>query len=446
MTYSRAQRLAELGRFDDAERMARSGLAAAPADPDLLTLLASILRLRRDYAGALAVADTAVAAAPGLAGAHAERAENLIALIRSRDAVEAGREAVRLDPFDPAGHLVLARAYAAADDFDRARVAAHHGLSMRPGSVEGLLTVADVERDAGNRDAATAAARAALALAPGNAYGRWLIAMLDAERLRVRRSMRGLRDVARDNPARPDVISMTWPIRGVLRGLRRGLAAAAGLICALLLVAHWWWPPVGGFARILSAVLAAVLIGFAARVLVPAGRLPWRSLTLLPAMMRRSAVAGLVTVGVAVALLIAHAVSGGWGFAVGALAVAPLLWVFGFTELLGAGLDDPGFSHALRDLAGEFRDWWRTTKRELREVWRETPATTTPPSGPVDGGPVGSARFGRPPGEAVKPPPVALPPYGRSLGDGQGRAGDGGPPVGRIEGHPSDGGASADGN
>jgi tetratricopeptide (TPR) repeat protein len=389
--YSRAQRLAEVGRFDDAERTARSGLAAAPADGGLLTLLASILRLRRDYAGALAVADAAVAAAPALADAHAERAENLISLIRSRDAVEAGREAVRLDPFDPAGHLVLARAFAAADDFDRARAAARHGLSLRPRSVEGLLTVADVERDAGNRDAATEAARAALALAPGNAYGRWLIAMLDAERLRVRRSMRGLRDVARDNPARPDVVSMTWPIRGVLRGLRRGLAAGAGLICALLLIAHWW-PPTGGFARMLSAVLAAVLAGFAARVLIPAGRLPWRSLRLLPPMMRRSALAGLVTVAVAITLLITHAVTARWAFAVAALAIAPLLWVFGFAELLGAGLDDPGFSHALRDLAGEFRDWWQTTKKDLREVWQDppTPQSAQPgPDAPVSGPPSG---------------------------------------------------------
>ncbi|MGX6601411.1 tetratricopeptide repeat protein [Micromonosporaceae bacterium Da 78-11] len=379
--YFRAQRLAEVGRYEDAERAVRTGLAVAPGSGPLLTLLASILRLRRDYAGALSVADAAAAAAPELPDAHAERAENLIALIRSGDAVEAAREAVRLDPLEPSGHLILARALAAADDFEQARAAARHGLSLRPGSVEGLLTVADVERDAGNRDAATAAAEAALAISPAHPYGRWLIAMLDAERLRVRRSIRGLRDVARDNPARPDVISMTWPIRGVLRGLRRGLAVGAGLICALLLIAHWW-PPTGSFARILSGVLAAVLAGFAARVLIPAGRLPWRSLRLLPRLMRRSALAGLSTVGVAVALLVAHAVTAYRLFAVLALAAAPLLWIFGFVELLGAGLNDPGFAHALRRLGGEFRDWWHTTKKELREVWQDPP----PPGRPADPG------------------------------------------------------------
>lgn len=52
-----------------------------------------------------------------------------------------------------------------------------------------------------------------------------------------------------------------------------------------------------------------------------------------------------------------------------ALALAPVLWSLGFVEALGAGLDDPGFRHAFRDLAAEFRGWWQTTKRDLRSAW-----------------------------------------------------------------------------
>ena len=48
--YGRAHRLAQVGRYDDAERAARDGLATDPGDVRLLTLLASVLRLRRDYA------------------------------------------------------------------------------------------------------------------------------------------------------------------------------------------------------------------------------------------------------------------------------------------------------------------------------------------------------------------------------------------------------------
>ncbi|GIE95050.1 hypothetical protein [Paractinoplanes rishiriensis] len=368
--YHRAHRLAEVGRLADAERTARDALAATPADGRLLTLLASVLRLQRDYAAALSTAGAAVAAAPSLADAHAERAECLILLIRSRDAVAAAEEAVRLAPHAPDGHLVLARALAATRAYPRAQAAAAHGLALAPGSVAALLTVADVERDAGHREAATRAARAVLAVDPGNAYGQWLIAMLDAERLRVRRSMRGLRDVAGQNPARPDVMSLTWPIRGVLSGLRRGLTAGAIVVCLLLVAGHWW-PPAGIFARVLSAVLALVLAGFAARVLVPAGGLPWRCLALLPALMRRANVAALITVAAATALLVGHAVTGWWWLAALALAAAPAMWSFSLLELVGAGLDDPGFRQAFRDLAGAFRDWWRTTKRDLRTAWHD---------------------------------------------------------------------------
>jgi tetratricopeptide (TPR) repeat protein len=375
--YWQAQRLAQVGRYEEAERIARGGLAAAPQDGRLLTLLASVLRLRREYVSALATVTAAIEAAPHSADAHAERAECLLLLIRSREAVEAASEAVRLAPHDPAGHLVLARALASARDHERARRVAAHALSMAPRSVEALLTVADVERDAGHREAATTAAQAALAIDPENAYGRWLIAMLDAERLNVRRSMRGLRDVARDNPARPDLISMTWPIRGVLSGLRRGLAVGALLVCACLIAGHRWAHAVP-FARLLSVVLAAVLTGFAARVLLPAGRLPWRCLPLLPPLMRRANLAGVAVVALAVVCLVAHAVTGWWVWALAALLLAPVLWGLSWLELLSAGLDDPGYRQAFRDLAGEFRDWWRTTKKDLREAWSDTPKPPNP--------------------------------------------------------------------
>jgi tetratricopeptide (TPR) repeat protein len=371
--YHRAHRLAEAGRYAEAERMARTGLAAAPGNGRLLALLAWVLRMRRDYPAALAAADAAIRADPALADAYAERAEALIALVHAAAAVEAAREAARLEPFRPAGYLVLARALAAAHRTEEARAAAGHGLALDPASVEGLLTVAEVERDAGRRDEASAAARAALAIDPANSYGRWLIAMLDAEHLRVRRSMRALREVARDNPARPDVVSMTWPIRGVLGGLRRGLAVGGVLVC-LLLLAALRWPSLGDFARILSAVLAAVLAGFALRVLVPAGRLPWRCLRLVPRLTRRATTAGLIIVTVAIAVLIAYAVTGWWPLAVLALLLAVPMWAAGFLELLGAGLDDPGFRQALLEVTGEFRDWWRTTKRDLRTAWRDDPS------------------------------------------------------------------------
>jgi tetratricopeptide (TPR) repeat protein len=363
--FYRAHRLAEVGRYAEAERAVREGLASEPGSGRLLTALAWVLRLRREYPGALSTADAAIAADPGYADAHAERAEILLSLLRASDAVTSAREAARLEPLRPAGHLVLARALSSAHQREEARAAAAHGLALDPASVEGLLTVAEVEREAGNRESAAAAARAVLAIDPANAYGRWLIAMLDAERLQVRRSMRALRDVARDNPARPDVLAMTWPIRGVLSGLRRGVPLGALIVC-LLVLASLRWSLVGDFARLLSLVVASVLVGFGLRVLIPAGRLPWRCLRLVPRLTRRAAVAGLVTAGVAVTLLIAYAVSTWTLLPLIAFLLSGPMWIFGLAELLGAGLDDPGYRHALLDLAGDFRRWWR----EFRSIWR----------------------------------------------------------------------------
>ena len=323
--YRQARALADVQRWADAEHALRRGLADEPADADLLTFLSYLLRMQRDYPAALAAADCAVAADPALAAPHAERAESLLALVRDADAIAAAREATRLEPHRLTGHLVLARALSSARRFDQARAAARHALSLAPRSVEALLTVADVERDAGTRSVAADFAQAALAIDPANGYGRWLIAMLDGERLKVGRSMRGLHDVARDNPAHPDVISMTWPIRTLLAGLRRWLPAAALVVAILTLAAHWW-PPAEFAGRTLAVFFPAAVLLLAARVLLPAGRLPWRSLRLAPRLMRRAALGGLLTVAAILALLIWHAATGGWWPVAVALLGAPALW------------------------------------------------------------------------------------------------------------------------
>ncbi|MEU7901642.1 tetratricopeptide repeat protein [Actinoplanes sp. NPDC049118] len=383
--HRRAWHLAEAGRHAEAEKVLRAALTAEPADARLLTMLGYVLRRQFDYVSALAACDAAIAALPGLADAHGERAETLLCLLRDRDAVASATEAVRLAPHNAASHLVLARTLAQERRFDEARAAADRGRALAPQFVDGLLAVADVNRVAGKRDVAEEAARAALALDPDNEYGRWLLAMIDAERLRVGRSMRALRDVASENPARPDVVSMTWPIRGLLGSLRIWFPVAIALVAAVTL-AGVWWPPAATIGRILAALFAAVVAGFALRLLVPAGRLPWRCLRLSPALLRRAAHGGTVTVCAQVALLIAYAVTGLWWLPVLALAAAPVQWGFGLAELIGARMDDPGYLHALKDLGRDFRDWgaefgqwWRETKRELRETWHDDNQGSVPP-------------------------------------------------------------------
>ncbi|MBG0561277.1 hypothetical protein [Actinoplanes aureus] len=321
---ARARVLADVGRLREAEEAVRAGLIDVPADPELLALLAGLLRLQGRRADALAAAGAAVAAAPHLSGTHIERAECLLLLPdggrkgRSRadeerlaEALGEAEEAVRLDPAHPPAHRVLARVLTLRRDFGGAREAARRALELAPESVPDLLTLAEIERQAGHRDPARQAVRDALARDPDNPDGRWMIALLDAERLRVGRAMRGLRDLAADHPARLDAATMTWPIRGLLSGLHRGLAAGVA-VTGLLVVAASWWPGAVLLARASAVTVAVVLLLFMARVLIPAGLVPWRCLALLPARTRRAVPGGLIAAGATVALLLAYAVTARW--------------------------------------------------------------------------------------------------------------------------------------
>ncbi|MFC4063316.1 tetratricopeptide repeat protein [Actinoplanes subglobosus] len=325
---ARARALAGVGRLEQAEIAVREGLAETPADAELLGLLAGLRRLQGHYAEALEFADAAVAAAPGQSVVHIERAECLLLLSRGdgvrggsarggesggaasvvRAAEASAREAVRLAPDRPEPHRALARCLVLRRAFDEARASAGRAVALAPHSVPDLMTLAEVERNAGNRDEARAAAARALAEDPEDAEGRWMIALLDAEKLRVREAMRGLRQLAADHPDRYGAPALTWPIRGLLAGLRRGMLAGVPAVAALAVAGRWWGPSLL-LSRGAAVVMALVTFGLALRVLLPAGRLPWLCLGLLPAGTRRAIGTGLLAASAAAHLLLWFAVS-----------------------------------------------------------------------------------------------------------------------------------------
>jgi tetratricopeptide (TPR) repeat protein len=378
-----ARHLAEVGRYADAERCVREALAGSPTDAEMLTFLGYVLRAQEHLLESLDACDAAVAAAPESAQAHGQRAETLLAIHRDRQAVEAATEAVRLSPQDADLHVILARALSDLNEHARARETAHHALTLAPQSVNALLALARIEYAAGDKAAAARAVRSALALDPTNTEGRWLLGMFYADRLKVGRSMRSLRQVAHDQPDQADLESLLWPLERALGGLRWWLPAAVVLVACAAVATSWLGHRSGAglgvetAARLVAGLAAFGVVGVLARVLLPAGRTPWQCLGLVTRLFRAALITGFVTAIFTVMLLAGYARTGWWPLPVLALAGPLVLWASRWAARFGARMDDPGvreylrgdFAAELREIGQHFRDWPKETRRELREAW-----------------------------------------------------------------------------
>jgi len=375
--HRRAHDLAEVGRYADAEQIVRTGLAQAPDDAELLTMLVYLLRVQERLLDALAAGDAAVAQAPDHGEAHTQRAWTLIVMYRATDAITAATEAVRLDPHLADRHLALAAALSMNEQYDQAREAAREALRLSPRSAAALMTLAEIERNAGNPEPAAAATRQALAVDPTSTRGRRLLALLDADRGVVRRSIRTLAAVARDQPADPDLISLVWPIRRVVAAPRWWLAGAAAVVTVLgVLAALLNQPAAAAAARGAAALSCAVTAGFALRTLGLAGRLPWRALRIAPPLVRRSLGTGLAVITVAVGLLAGYAAGGPLALPPLSLACAPVLWACMMAEIVGHSLNQAGgrlfmqdSRREIRAILHEIRRWPAETRRSLHAAW-----------------------------------------------------------------------------
>jgi len=373
--WRRAEDLAEVGRYVEAERIVRTALGQAPGNAELLTMLGYLLRMQERYLDALAACDAAVASAPDHGDAYTQRAWILHDIHRVAEAIVAATEAVRLGPHLAERHLALAQALSADDRVDEARETAREALRLAPRSVSALLTLADIERLAGNPDAAADATGQALAIDPSSTRGRRMLAMLDADRGIVRRSMRTLAGIARDRPADPDLMWLLWPIRRVVVAPRWWLPGAAALVAAFgLVTAALDGPAVA--ARVAAALTCALTAGFVLRVLVPAGRLPWRALRVSPPLVRRCLGTGLAVIAVALGLIGGYAAGGPLALPMLAVAAAPILWTCMIGEMLGHGLNDAGARQFMKDwrvqvddVLRELRRWPAETRSSLHAAW-----------------------------------------------------------------------------
>jgi tetratricopeptide (TPR) repeat protein len=105
----RARALLDLGRPEQAEPLLAEAIAEEPGNAHAWCAMARCRFARRDYQGSLDATGQALAAKPGMVVAWRFRALALIELERWEDAWTAAGEAVRLEPQQWYGHMLVAK-------------------------------------------------------------------------------------------------------------------------------------------------------------------------------------------------------------------------------------------------------------------------------------------------------------------------------------------------
>lgn len=196
----RIEHLRLLGRYIEAEQVARQALAADPSDGLLLFGLAAVLHQQGRYAEALRAADAAVVDLPE-PPVHRQRALALSALGRHPDAREASATAVSLDPHAAASLIVHAAVLQQARALPAATDAARQAVELAPEEPTAHLVMAGISADLGDRVSARAAYLEVLRLDPDNAAARHDLALLDLAQGRAGPALRGLLEAGALDPA-----------------------------------------------------------------------------------------------------------------------------------------------------------------------------------------------------------------------------------------------------
>lgn len=163
----RAHRLVELGRYDDAARVARGVLGGDPENVEALSVLAVTLTAVEDWPRAVTTANRLVTAAPDSAGAHRLASLALQGDAQHEEAVRAAQSAVRLDPHDAENFVQLAlAAQQVRSRRPEARRAAQEAVRLAPYDDDAHFAVGLTSR---RRKAKREAYHRALALNPAHA-------------------------------------------------------------------------------------------------------------------------------------------------------------------------------------------------------------------------------------------------------------------------------------
>ncbi len=262
---ARAASYADLGRWDDATTELALVLAAEPHSADALCLLAQCRLHLDDDVEAGRAADAALAVAPDNEWAHRLRSLAVQRQGRTREAVLAAWEAVRLAPHVADVHARYANALIADNaPPDMARAAADHAVALAPHAASAHVVQGVAAGRQGRRVEERDAYRRALELEPSHATALSNLAALDADRGRLGGASRFLTAALRNDPHHGTALALL-DIVGV-RLLRRltVVTVLGGLVTAGLALADreddgatWWMRGLAGLATVAVCVLVA---------------------------------------------------------------------------------------------------------------------------------------------------------------------------------------------
>ena len=150
------------GRLAEAEGLLRRVLAARPDDPQILNNLASLLDLKGEGAAALPLFHRCLALAPDYAAAHANLGIALERAGRPGSAVASHQAAVRLAPASAQYHCNLGNALRAAGRQDEALASYRAALKRQPNFPPAMANLAGLLREMGHYEEALGSYRQAL--------------------------------------------------------------------------------------------------------------------------------------------------------------------------------------------------------------------------------------------------------------------------------------------
>ncbi len=202
--------LYSVSRYDAATERARDAARLDPQNPRAYWAWSRALCGAGRFAEAATMADESIRLAPQAAQSFRLRSIALSSLARSlpkgergqlgTEAVNSAREAVRLAPFDPNGHIALAQALPMIGEIHEADRAVQEALRLAPNSAATWVTASLVAITAKNWKAAETASRRALELDPDNYAALNNLGVALRAGGRSREGTRVLAEAARRNP------------------------------------------------------------------------------------------------------------------------------------------------------------------------------------------------------------------------------------------------------